>query len=445
MKNIFITFTLVFVGIQLFAQNNYQVNYTLIQSNGGRHDFSKQNNKIAFDRPDTNGYYNIYLTDTTGSDLVNITNKPFAPQKHNGTPVWHPNGEWIVFTSQIESVPNIFDNVGGPGIGVFNNLWVTDTLGSQFHQLTNYTYSFPAQGVLHPIFSHDGTKILWAHLINDNLGLHGHWVIHLADFVIGTGGIPELQNIQTLTPGVSQYNLYETSSFSITDDTIYFASPMNNTSFYDWDIYSYDLNTNVLTNLTNSIGVWDEHAHVSPDGNKIIWGSSQGYNLDTTALDSLRTDWWIMNLDGSNKTQLTHFNTQGFPEYSPERRGCMDLSWGKDNNQFYGLVQTEIAGIGSIVKIDIDVLLNIVSFNEKTELIAYPNPITNGMLTLETGRVIESPLISVHNLMGQKVFESRYNSNDIFLLQLENLETGIYYLSVIARQETILNNILIIK
>jgi Tol biopolymer transport system component len=159
-----------FASLQLCAQRIY----TTILENGGRIDFCEHNNKIAYDRPDSNGYYNVYVTDTMGLALTYITNKPNAPQKHNGTPAWHPGGEWIVFTSQIDSVPDIFDPVGGPGIGTFNNLWITDSSGSEFWQLTDYPYVFPAQGVLHPHFSHYGSKLYWAHMVDNSLGLQGH-------------------------------------------------------------------------------------------------------------------------------------------------------------------------------------------------------------------------------------------------------------------------------
>lgn len=426
-----------FIGIQLFAQTNY----TVIKANGGRVDFCKQNNKIAYDRPDTNGYYNVYVTDTTGLSLINITNKPSAPQKHNGTPAWHPNGEWIVFTSQIDSVPNSLDPICGPGIGTFNNLWITDSLGSQFWQLTNYPYTFPAQGLLHPHFSHDGTKLYWAHMINNNLGLHGHWVLHLADFVVDTSGVPSIQNIQTIHPGTGQYLFYETGGFSMTDDTIYFCSPMNSTSWYDWDIYSYDLNTLQLTNLTNSPGVWEEHPHVSPEGDKIVWSSSQGYQLDTSAIDSIRLDWWIMNLDGTNKTQISHFNTPGYPEYNSSRRGCSDYSWGKNGHQFYGFVQSEIAAFGSVIKVEFDNQpLSIDNLNEIEKIVIYPNP-TNGLLKIQSEINYQKIAISIFTILGESVL-TMYNKTEI---DISSLASGTYFVKIAIDDKIETNKIIKIE
>jgi hypothetical protein len=424
MRNkLFIIILLLIISNHVFAQTNY----TAIKSNGGRVDFCNQNNKIAYDRPDTNGYYNVYVTDTTGSTLINITNKPSAPQKHNGTPAWHPNGEWIVFTSQIDSVPNYLDPICGPGIGTFNNLWITDSVGSQFWQLTNYPYSYPAQGVLHPHFTHDGTKLYWSHLINNNLGLHGHWVLHMADFIVDVNGNPSLQNIQTIQPaGTSTFILYEPCGLSSSNDIIYFSSPMNNTSYWEWDIYSYDLNTNQLVNLTNSPGVWDEHSHVSPEGDKIVWSSSQGYTLDTTSHDSLKLDWWVMNLNGSGKTQISYFNTPGHPEYSVDRRGCSDLSFGKTGNQFYGLLQSEVAAFGSVVKVEFDVQpLSVDNIYDPDNIIIYPNP-TNGILYISSEKDYPKLDFEIFNLIGKKV----KSASNVAYLDLRNLPSGAYFLRI---------------
>ena len=108
------------------------------------------------------------------------------------------------------------------------------------------------------------------------------------------------------------------------------------------------------------------------------------------------------------------------------------------------MLQTEIGGIGYIVKVDIDFTMNIESFYKKTDLISHPNPIKDGVLTIRANRIIESPLISVYNLMGQKLFENKYLSNDIFQIQLEYIQKGAYFLRVIEKNNFILNPILII-
>lgn len=408
-----------------------QTDISLIKLYGGRVSFCKKNNVLAFDRQNLNGYYNVYLTDTSGNGLVNITDKLAAPQKHNGNPTWHPNGKWIVFQSQIDTVANIFDVVGAPGLGVFNNLWVTDSVGNQFWQLTNYPSSLPAQGVLHPHFSSDGTKVIWAHLINNSLGPHGHWEILIADFVVDSMGVPSLQNIQIEHPGLFQYVLYETHGFSPGGDTIYFSSPMNNSSFFDWDEYSYDLNTQTLTNLTNSPEVWDEFAKISPDGSKIVWASSQGYPITSLSLDSLKLDWWIMNIDGSNKQQITFYNTMGYPEYSTSRRGCADISWGTNSNNFYGLVQSDDAGLGSVVRVKLDttLTLRIDRTSLSNQILIYPNP-TKNIFFIKSEDWLINGSISIIDMNGKLIKEISKLTGLEFQVSTFNIPKGKYLIKI---------------
>jgi Tol biopolymer transport system component len=72
-----------------------------------------------------------------------------------------------------------------------------------------------------------------------------------------------------------------------------------------------------LTNLTRSPTVWDEHGRFSPDGEKIIFMSAYPYRADPKASKvlSIKTEFMLMNKDGSGLTQLTHFREKGFPEY----------------------------------------------------------------------------------------------------------------------------------
>lgn len=65
---------------------------------------------------------------------------------------------------------------------------------------------------------------------------------------------------------------------------------------YDtYDIFVSDLKGNITKQLTNSPG-YDAEAVVSPKGDKILFTSTRGGDLDL----------WIMNIDGSNPVQLTN-------------------------------------------------------------------------------------------------------------------------------------------
>ena len=82
------------------------------------------------------------------------------------------------------------------------------------------------------------------------------------------------------------------------------------------DQFVLDTATGQVRNLTNSTSVWDEHGLYSPDGSKISFMSSYPYrNLPYSDLVIfLRTQVMLMNSDGTNLQQITHFNVPGFPE-----------------------------------------------------------------------------------------------------------------------------------
>lgn len=65
--------------------------------------------------------------------------------------------------------------------------------------------------------------------------------------------------------------------------------------FDTYDIFVADMKGNITQQLTNTPG-YDAEAVVSPKGDKILFTSTRGGDLDL----------WIMNIDGTNPVQLTH-------------------------------------------------------------------------------------------------------------------------------------------
>jgi TolB protein len=65
--------------------------------------------------------------------------------------------------------------------------------------------------------------------------------------------------------------------------------------FDSYDIFVADLNGNITKQLTDSPG-YDAEGVVSPKGDKILFTSTRGGDLDL----------WVMNIDGSNPVQITH-------------------------------------------------------------------------------------------------------------------------------------------
>ncbi len=66
---------------------------------------------------------------------------------------------------------------------------------------------------------------------------------------------------------------------------------------------------------------WDEHAHYSPDGKKILWMSRAELKVQFPSVYGLewakylRAELWTMNSDGTKPIRLTYFNQPNHPDY----------------------------------------------------------------------------------------------------------------------------------
>ena len=309
----------------------------LVDDIGGRVDWSHENDLIVFSKTSDDGYFDVYTMNPDGTNQICLTcNKPQVPQENNGQPAWHPSGEYIVFQVQdpaLEVPPSMqyqeaYMTQGGAGI--HNNLWLMNKQGTEFYQLTQIKNG---EGILHPHFSHNGSKLFWT--AREKCVVGGQWVLKIADFVVDEAS-PRLENEISFRPRGEKETFYESHGFTLDDRKVIFSADFNRADKFDMDIWIMDIETLELTQLTDSIYVWDEHAQISPDGKKIVWISSQGYEWPTNDewFQTLKTDYWVMDIDGSNQQRLTFFNEPGYPEYNPQERViAADSSWNEDGTK----------------------------------------------------------------------------------------------------------------
>ncbi len=133
----------------LLQAQNIQMTGSLNQilANGGRVSWSV-NNVIAYDHqggpsPGVTGYFNVYTMTPSGGSQTCITcptstGVPSPSWLNAGTPIWSPDGNFLLFQAQaLPSLGNYTNDFHGfPGEGANNDWWATDTLG-HFWQLTN--------------------------------------------------------------------------------------------------------------------------------------------------------------------------------------------------------------------------------------------------------------------------------------------------------------------
>ncbi len=306
-------------AVSLAAQDIRVTSSQLVLPNAGRVTWGAKNNLLAFDTVSAGGYYDIYTSNPDGSNSICLTcGAPQLPAYNKGNPEWDPTNQYLAIEVQWSTA--FLQADAAPGVGVNNDLYIMDAAGKNYWPVTNQ-----AAGILHPRFSPDGTKLLWVQRTGQ--AFSNYWNLMLGDFAVNNG-VPQVTNIQSLPP--CQNNVFcETGGFSTDGDTVFFTGNLDGQAETGIDIYSYNLQSGVLTNLTNSPANWDEFPTSFPNAQKLVWMS--GVDLPAVGLE---TDYWMMDYDGSNKVQLTYFNDQTAPSwYLGSPISTAKFNWGPNGAQ----------------------------------------------------------------------------------------------------------------
>lgn len=314
---------------------------TPLADGGTSVEWAPVSNRILYDRHGVSQFYHVYSISPEGFRLrcVTLSKDRGAARLHNGTPSWHPSGDYIVFAAQNAGTTAYRQSL--PGIGMNSNIWFGDIDGRRFWQLTSIASTRANQrGAAYPRFSADGSKLSWSGNTGETggNGIWGKRALHMADFRFD-GTRPALENVQTLRPG-EQQDFYENYGFSPDGGTLLFAGNLGRAqAVTGMDIYALDWRDQTLRNLTDSPNSWDQHAAYSPDGAKIVWMSSAGQAIPYFGAGGvqwqrfLRSELWIMNADGSAPKQLTFFNTPGAAEHFGRRCFVGNSAWSPDGNR----------------------------------------------------------------------------------------------------------------
>lgn len=325
------------VGQRRAAAQAPSVKASTFRAEGGRLDWSSKG-VIAYDKKDKDGYFDIFLARPGSNDDRCLTcDRPELPNRQIGQPAWHPDGVFLAFQAQrggFRGLPGLTDFFANPGAGIANNVWVSD--GTRFWQLTDVPRGYG--GVLHPQFSHDGRRLVWAERVAARGGKWGRWALKIADFSV-QNGVPRISNTTTLAPG-RQQRFYESHGFSKDNRRVLFSGNLDGQDETGLDIYWVDPRSGDLTNLTSSANIWDEHAHLSPGGGRIVWMSSRDILEGPIDPVEMRGDYWIMDADGANQRRLTYFNQRGHEHYVPGGAVAADFAWSPDGRQIAAYVMT---------------------------------------------------------------------------------------------------------
>jgi|GEM_PF-1855000 len=263
---------------------------TLKASGGGRVDWSKANNLIAYDTVDDQGRWQINTIKPDGSDDIcltcDVTGLPAGAKL--GQPAWHPSGDWLVI--QVENLDLSYTSfalgyLSGAGWGINNDLWLIPAQGGAAQKLDGAAIGQQGEASLHPHFSDDGESLFWTRrdpTDKDTNILKGFnwfgWYMAVAPFSISNGvaTVGTVQDIFRDGPS-EERGFYE--SHQLRENTLWFsrtvAPSIGINAFVD-EGFNAPLNSPAsMQNVTAGEGYWEEHGVESPGGDWITFNSSR--------------------------------------------------------------------------------------------------------------------------------------------------------------------------
>ncbi|HYF51684.1 MAG TPA: hypothetical protein VEJ63_19875 [Planctomycetota bacterium] len=297
-------------------------------------EYSPDGNSYLVNKEDAKGIVQVYIGKTGSTELTCITDtqQPGGPkpERLKMQPHWHPGGRWIVMAVERDeyakpwmSSPEIIE--GTLQCGIWTNIWAVTPDGKKWHRLSDFKSNVKgtADGFTGVAFTPDGKKGVWSQIVDGNIFQYwpfGRWELIVADWE-EVNGVPRFANHKDITPEGMHWN--EPGNFHPDGQQLLITGSVEKDQ-QGMDQYILNIRTGKLTNLNNTPDVWDEHGVFSPDGEKIIWMSALPYraNPNSSKVLSIRTEFMLMNKDGSDVRQLTRFREEGSPEYHQGIAAC---------------------------------------------------------------------------------------------------------------------------
>lgn len=308
--------------------------------------YNQKTKTVAYGRKDKNEVYHIFLSDSSGKNERKLTFPGWQEDRHQWAEEWHPNGDYLICyvekNEYIKEKKHKRKSVDAtPGYGAYVDLWMIRKDGSQAWKLLDLPNSFNS-GIIHSAISPDGTKFAWSERVkapkfgNFNL-MAGAYVMKYADLIID--GTPRLENIKEFKPGnVDACN--ELDGISPDNKLISFYSTFESKNILATPIYTINVETGEIKKLTTES--YSQAATFTPNGKQLVYMT--GDQCTRFPGDVLGADWWIMDIDGSNKQRLTYMNLKDHPQSVNHYRlaGCLSFI---DETHFLGGIMVRPLGL----------------------------------------------------------------------------------------------------
>jgi len=298
----------------------------LIQPDGGRVDWYRgpaAHELIAYDAvvDEATQDTEIFTMRPDGSQIAPVTGgNTVVPRGFVGQPAWHPDGEHIVF--QAENAHSQHRRFNHMSWGINNDLWLIRRDGTGAERIW---VSPPEHAALHPHFSEDGKRLVFAERIATGKVRYPRWAtpggenpwagwqIHLAEVDLNAHGTDILSNHRVLFGAgpARDRGFYETHGFR--HGLLMYSHTPGGLAYVD-DCYTCALDGSEVVDRVNSPKTWDEHGVYSPGGAWYSFISSRvdpAWQAPASTAATLRTELYLQQ--GDAIWQATAFNAGAKP------------------------------------------------------------------------------------------------------------------------------------
>jgi len=308
--------------------------------------YNQATNSVAYNKPDPDGTYKIYISNYDGTGEVQLTYPAWGSNRHQWAEEWDPTGQYLY--CYVEKTDYVTENDHTrtpsdaiPGYGAYTDLWIIKRDGSQAWQMTNFANDYD-KGIIHGAISNDGTMFAWTERIQAPVFLDlnlsaGAYIFKVADVTWNPN--PVFSNIRTYQPG-GELAGGEGESISPSKMDILIYSTFESHNLVATPIYRIDLASGNTTKLTTES--FSQAPTYTPNGQRIVYMTGAGCDIFPGQLQG--ADWWIMDADGGNKKRLTYMNMKNHPQSVNSYRLAGTLSFVNDST-FIGGVMTQSLGL----------------------------------------------------------------------------------------------------
>ncbi len=306
--------------------------------------YNKATQSVVYNKPDKNGNYKIYISDTLGKNEAALTFSGWRSDRQQWAEEWHPSGKYIF--CQVEKADYVKEKHkrkpvdAVPGYGGYTDLWIVTRDGKRAWPLTNLPNNYNS-GMTHCAISQDGKLFAWTERVGKPKFsmklLAGEYVFRVADMILDS--VPHFANIRTYQPGGLPFS-GELDGISPDNTTLAFYSTYETKNLFATPIYTLNMVTGKISRLTTES--FAQAPTFSPDGKKLVYMTGAG--CDIFPFEIQGADWWIMNADGTDKQRLTYMNKKNHKQSVNHYRlaGCLSFM---SNNSFLGGVMTKPLGL----------------------------------------------------------------------------------------------------